>query len=416
MRLTESALQRGVNAGVFMVPGLALWLPSGYSWGAAWLLVLALLGCRQWWGKPVTRSTWWLCGTITFMALLLCLDFFPANSLKPLDKPAKYLAVLPVLFLLVHVVPNARWLWRGLAVGAWGAGGIALLQTAVRHMARAGGHTNEIQFGNLALALGLMCLVGLAALWHQWRPTERLALAGGVLMGLTASVLSQSRGGWLAFGLLLPVLVWLWVRWLPWRRVLRMGGVLLLVALIVGGSFHQTLQSRFGQVWQEAQTFSTTGFAANSIGQRLAHWQLAWQLGIEKPVLGWGTAGYDQEKWARAERGEVAIYVTQFSHAHNELLDTFARRGVVGVLALLALYAVPLAIFWPSRRRALRCKSGAVRDDDLALRMLGVTLVLSYVGFGLTQVFFAHNSGNMFYLFMVAILNGLLAEPKRAQA
>ena len=53
------------------------------------------------------------------------------------------------------------------------------------------------------------------------------------------------------------------------------------------------------------------------------------------------------------------------------------------------------------------------RRPELALRMLGVTLVLSYVGFGLTQVFFAHNSGNLFYLFMIAILNGLLAEPKR---
>ena len=39
-----------------------------------------------------------------------------------------------------------------------------------------------------------MCLVGLAALWNRCRPAERLALAGGVLMGLTASVLSQSRG------------------------------------------------------------------------------------------------------------------------------------------------------------------------------------------------------------------------------
>ena len=396
-----------------MVPGLALWLPSGYSWGAAWLLVLSCLAWRHWWGKPTTQSTWWLCGAIVCMAGLLSLDFFPAHELKSLDKPAKYLAALPVLFLLAQAPPQARWLWRGLTVGAWGAGAIALWQTGVQHMARAGGHTNEIQFGNLALTLGLMCLVGLAALWNRWRPAERLVLAGGVLMGLVASVLSQSRGGWLAFALLLPVLLWLWVRWLPWRRVLRMGAVLALVALIVGGSFHQTLQSRFGQVWQEAQTFSTTGFAANSIGQRLAHWQLAWQLGREKPLLGWGTAGYDQEKWARAERGEVAVYVTQFNHAHNELIDTFARRGVVGVLALLALCAAPLAIFWPSRRRALRCKTGAVRDDDLALRMLGVTLVLSYVGFGLTQVFFAHNSGNLFYLFMVAILNGLLAEPKR---
>ena len=400
--------------GAFMVPGLALWLPSGYSWGAAWLFLLAVLCVGRWWGKPVSRSTWCLAGTIALMAVLLSMDFVPGLGYKPLDKPAKYIAILPCLFMQASVAPDARYLWRGLAVGAWGAGGIALWQCVGQGLERAGGYTNEIQFGNLALTLGLLCLVGLASLWSRWRSAERLALAGGVLMGFVASVLSQSRGGWLALGLLLPVLLWLGVRWLPTRRLWRGGGVLLVLVVVLGTSFHATLGGRFGLVWQEAKAFVQTGNAASSVGQRLAHWELAWQLGVEKPVLGWGTTGYEQEKQARADRGEVDMFVTRFNHAHNELLDTFARRGVVGVLALIALYGVPLAVFWPSRRRALRCSMGAVRDDDLALRLLGVTLVLSYIGFGLTQVFFAHNSGNMFYLFMVAILNGMLAQPKRA--
>ena len=397
-----------------MVPGLALWLPSGYSWGAAWLFLLAVLCVGRWWGQPVSRSTWCLTGTIALMAVLLSMDFVSGLGYKPLDKPAKYIAVIPCLFMLASVAPDARYLWRGLAIGAWGAGGIALWQCVGQGLERAGGHTNEIQFGNLALTLGLLCLVGLASLWSRWRSAERLALAGGVLMGFVASVLSQSRGGWLALGLLLPVLLWLGVRWLPTRRLWRGGAVLLLLVVVLGASFHATVGGRFGLVWQEAKAFVQTGNAASSVGQRLAHWELAWQLGVEKPVLGWGTTGYEQEKQARADRGEVDAFVTRFNHAHNELLDTFARRGVVGVLALIALYGVPLAVFWPSRRRALRCSMGAVRDDDLALRLLGVTLVLSYIGFGLTQVFFAHNSGNMFYLFMVAILNGMLAQPKRA--
>ena len=33
--------------------------------------------------------------------------------------------------------------------------------------------------------------------------------------------------------------------------------------------------------------------------------------------------------------------------------------------------------------------------------MAGVCIPLLYAGFGMTQVFFAHNSGIMFYLFMV---------------
>ena len=44
----EKSIPAGIRLGAFMVPGLALWLPSGYSWGAAWLLLLALLTWPQW--------------------------------------------------------------------------------------------------------------------------------------------------------------------------------------------------------------------------------------------------------------------------------------------------------------------------------------------------------------------------------
>ena len=43
----------GASIGAFLVPGVALWLPSGYSWGAAWLLLCALAGMHQWWRRPL---------------------------------------------------------------------------------------------------------------------------------------------------------------------------------------------------------------------------------------------------------------------------------------------------------------------------------------------------------------------------
>ena len=44
------------------------------------------------------------------------------------------------------------------------------------------------------------------------------------------------------------------------------------------------------------------------------------------------------------------------------------------------------------------------------LCLVGVMVPLSYIGFGLTQVFLAHNSGNMFYLFMCPLVLAALHE------
>jgi len=108
----------------------------------------------------------------------------------------------------------------------------------------------------------------------------------------------------------------------------------------------------------------------------------------------------------------------QFSHAHNELLDIFAKRGILGVVVLLIFYGVPLVLFWPTRRRVFPGAAGVLDADGLCLRMIGVLLPVSYMGFGTTQVFLGHNSGTMFYLFMgmlvLAILQG--RERERLQA
>ena len=62
-----------------------------------------------------------------------------------------------------------------------------------------------------------------------------------------------------------------------------------------------------------------------------------------------------------------------------------------------------LAMFWPTAQR-IRDAEGKMDRESLSLCLVGVLLPLSYIGFGLTQVFLAHNSGNMFYLFMCPLV------------
>ena len=65
-------------------------------------------------------------------------------------------------------------------------------------------------------------------------------------------------------------------------------------------------------------------------------------------------------------------------------------------------------------RTRQQATAAGVCSQAFVLQLAGVALVIAYMGFGLTQVFFSHNSGNLFYLFMLALLHGALPKPAPA--
>ena len=94
-------------------------------------------------------------------------------------------------------------------------------------------------------------------------------------MGLLASLLSQTRGGWLALALLLPVLIALLAHHLPARVVKAWAGALLLGLASLALAFQAPLQARLEKAAQETLQFMETEQADTSVGHRFAHWQLA---------------------------------------------------------------------------------------------------------------------------------------------
>ncbi|RZJ11249.1 MAG: O-antigen ligase family protein [Acidovorax sp.] len=398
---------RCASVGAFMVPGLALWLPSGYSYGAALLLLAALASAPVWWRRPAPRAAWWLTAAVSCMAALWLLDVGATWGWGSMDRPVKYLLALPCIFYLMTFEPRASWLWMGVAVGAVGSGLVGMYQVGVQALPRATGFTNAIQYGNLSMLLAVMSGLLLVVQYRRWVLWQRLLLAAAIVLGATGSVLSQSRGGWLALVLLLPACAWLLVRTTGQRRVYW---GLCALALVAVGLWHvPAVEQRVDEARLEVQTYQQHGDGRSSVGQRLAHWKLAWQMGWDRPLTGWGRAGYEAEKARRVAAGLAHPVVLEFGHAHNEALDLFAKRGLPGVLLLLAFYVIPLVMFWPTARR-IRDGAGKMDRESLSLCLMGVLLPLSYIGFGLTQVFLAHNSGNMFYLFMCPLLLAALHE------
>ena len=405
--------QRITSLAAFVLPALALWLPSGYAYGTALLTVGALLAVRDWWGRSIEPpEARWLVLIIALMALVWLYGSDWAKGVSVLNKPVRYLLVVPCVFYVLRYPPRPRWLLAGIAVGAGMAGLRALYDVQVLGLARpwvdGQQSSNAIQLGNLSGLFGLMCWVQLMVFWPRWRWPLRLVVLACCLLGVTGSLLSQTRGGWLALAICLLVLGGLLARAISWPRALR--GLLVLALLLapLGWQMRQTIEGRLQWAYDETVGYQEAGRASTSVGQRLDHWKLAWRMSLEKPLGGWGEAGYVAEKERRVALGEASPAILEFGHTHNELLDQLVKRGLIGVLGLLALYGVPLALFWPRPQR-MAAVPPALRDEQLCLRLIGVSIPISFMGFGLTQVFFAHYNGVVIYLTMLVLVLGALS-------
>lgn len=411
--------RRVATAALFLVPALALVVQSGYSFGAALLLIGALCSIHRWPRGIHNPWTWALAVVLLGMGVLWYVLADPQEAWGRWDRPAKFFLGTACLLFVSRAAPRPRAQFWGLLAGCLGAGAVALWQVHVEGAPRASGfpsrHTNAIQWGNIALLMGTMLAMQTIALRRQLGRGRVLAAALAVLMALNASVLSQSRGGWLALAMALPVglyLLWRFHRRDLWRVL---GGLAAVLAVLAAANY-DLLDQRWALMEKEVQIYSSSREADNSVGQRLEHWRFAWEAGLERPLLGWGMRGYLDEKARRVAAGQYEPSILEYIYTHNEPLDMFVKAGLVGVLWLLLLYAVPLAMFWPTRARmaAYARQPEGVQAQMLALRLGGVCIPVLYAGFGMTQVFFAHNSGIMFYLFMTmltwAALRGMDAE------
>lgn len=408
MPLSAETHIRVTSLSAFLIPALTLWLPSGYAYGTALLLLAALLAAPSWVRQTLSPpAARWLVLAFGLMALVWLYGSDWSKGASVFNKPARYIMALPCLLYALRFPPRWSHLLAGITFGAAAGGLRALYDLQVLGLERpwtdAHQSANAIQLGNLSGWMGLMCWLFVLMYWERWDWPRRLLVLCCAALGLLGSLLSQTRGGWLAVVLCALPLLWLLARHCSWRRA--GAGVLLILAMALplGWNLGATLEQRFDWAVAEVLDYQRHGTADNSVGHRLDHGQLAFAMGLDRPLTGWGDAGYVAEKARRVEAGEAKPAVLGFGHAHNDLLDQFAKRGLIGVFGLLVLYGVPLILFWP-RRQQHASTAAHTHQDALCVRLTGVSVPLVFMGFGLTQTFFAHYNGVVFYVMMVTLL------------
>lgn len=330
------------------------------------------------------------------------------DSTKILDGPSRALAFLFVFYLFKNYPIKLQLLLYAIPLGGIATGIYASYQKFFLYYDRALSDTTYvIQSGDMAMSLGVFSF---ALFFYCWQKKEvRLSLLCilGALGGIWGSFLSGSRGGWLLMPFIFICLFFI-------NRKIFTQKVLILFFCLFISAFavffiapNSPVISKIEKAKTEIVNFGEKSNAGTSVGARLELWKASLLSVQQKPIFGWGEEGIKKERKHQHQQGVLAEIPANLGHAHNQFLNDTLERGVIGLLSLLAVFLFPLWQFFKAYRE---------NKDNLEVRLLatlGMIHITSVMSYGLTQVFFAHNSGNMFYFFLTVLFYAMLLEYKK---
>ena len=220
----------------------------------------------------------------------------------------------------------------------------------------------------------------------------------GFLLASIASVLSGTRGAWLALPVGLITLLILNPR--DWSAKSRVAGSLITLLLIVLAYTIPLIQIRVDTTMLNLVAYFTEADASTSIGLRLEAWRAAIIAFTENPVLGIGEGNFRSTLRQLAEVGEIdPLLATSIAHAHSEFLSAMLHRGLPGLILSLLLFLLPLVTFYTQFKQQ--------QGERKVLLALGIMLIISSITTALSDVFFGHHKQTLFFATYIYLVYGL---------
>ena len=199
------------------------------------------------------------------------------------------------------------------------------------------------RLGGLAphpVAMGLFAQLGLLLLWARPYGNRWINVLAWVL-GIGVLFFAQSKTAWIAFMLCSLVMVFVRHGASAWRRVgdPREGafGILLCVAVMLAG-ISMLVVFLFTDVSGRMSDFLNTdqGNQLMTMTGRDQIWAIAWDEWDSHKWFGYGPGLFDDDF-------RMAVNMPNATNAHNQFMDTLARSGALGAVALIA-YSVVLMV------------------------------------------------------------------------
>ena len=396
----EKYLKLFINTSIFSFFTLLLVFPKGYNYGSTALLVVSILFVfysiyKKFKITEIIKQN----NPIFFIVslyFLIALFFIivHGDKFKLIDNPLRAFLFLSVIIFVIYTKAKFDVLLYSIPVGSFVAGLVALYQYYVLHLPSAFWEQMKIQSGDIAMSLGLFSFIIALYLFNIKKNRLSLVTAIAGLFGVLASVLSFARGGWVGVPLIFVFVLYMYRNMIS-KKLLSA----VVLSILVGGISLSTNEQFVGRILDVKNNLShySQNSKDGSIGARLDMWKMGVDAFIEHPISGWSLKALDEYKKSLADKGIVSREFTVYSHLHNQFIDELAKKGILGGVAILGIFLVPLCSFYRKQKKFPNNKKIKL------LATLGIVHVLSTMSYCLTQAFLTHNSGNIFYFFSLAL-------------
>ena len=198
-------------------------------------------------------------------------------------------------------------------------------------------HSPTFLGSHMLMAIPVLFFFSRKAYFHS---RERIFLLGMALFSLVILILTQTRGAWIAFVLVMIAYVIVERRF---RRQLLLGGLVGLICIVGGLLLSHSYSQRLATI---------TDPQMQSNLERTYMWHAAVSMWEEHPVAG---VGMDEYGWyyntvyippAAKERPPVGHPELGHGHPHNNILKHLSEGGVLGLAAYFVLHGYIFLRLW----------------------------------------------------------------------
>ena len=324
-----------------------------------------------------------------------------------MDTPLRLAFFAPVFWLLLSqsTVQLQRVQWGFVAGALLVFAKLTMMMPTAESRIAIVSFTNAIPFGDVALLLGAWSFLSLG-----WSKRGQWILNGfrgiGGVAGVATSILSQSRGGWIAIPLLAVLILWSVADKVRSLRVRLAVIVMLVITAVTVVTTSPTISTRIEDAQADIVKFYVKGDENTSVGIRLQLWRGAWVLFKEHPLLGVGRENFSVALHELAARKIISNEAAEFSHTHDEVMFNLSTLGIAGLASILSIYFLPIIFFV---RLIKKYKDQQLRTGAA----MGLALCIGFIIFGLTETMFVVSMTTSFYALSLATLMAFVVSRRR---
>jgi O-antigen ligase len=331
-----------------------------------------------------------------------------------LARPTHLLWALMLYFLIGRYGIQRNALFYSACGAVFVAVGIAGYETFALGKERVfglGERWNAVPFGNYSILFAFFCLC--ASLSAIGKPEKRrlfwVGLAG-FAAGLSASLLSGTRSGWVAAPFLIALCFFFNTGLSRRLRIAWFAGIILLIAFVFAGS--DAVNRRVDKASMEVSSWlakpDSTAAQNTSIGLRLSMWRWGWNKFTEQPLTGIGLSAYKEQRETAVSTGEMPNVFNTLATLHNQIINTLALEGIPGLCALIT--------FWVLAWRFYSSKLKTDDDEQHYYALIGLATVLGTALFSMTGSLFGSSASTKAFTLSLAFPAGALRYLMRKRA